>query len=162
MILHMGTKAINAAPMTRLTYNELRGWTLPEDEDGTDEGYLVEYLTGGEPNHPDYTGYISWSPKAVFESSYTSNGHFSFGDAVLLMKQGCKVARAGWNGAGMFAYYVPAAKYKACTDIMTDMAFADNLVPYREYLALKTAQGDIATWSPSTSDALANDWEIVA
>lgn len=151
MQLFIGTKLINAESMTRLEYNEMRGWTLPEDENGSDEGFLVEYLDG----------YISWSPKAVFEKAYKSNGEFSFGDAVLLMKLGKKVARKGWNGSGMFAYYVPAAKYKAQTSVMLDMAFDNNLIPYREYLALKTAQGDIATWSPSTSDALANDWLLV-
>jgi hypothetical protein len=32
------------------------------------------------------------------------------------------------------------------------------MVPYRAYIALKTAQEDIATWAPSGSDALAEDW----
>jgi chromosome segregation ATPase len=36
-----------------------------------------------------------------------------------------------------------------------------ELVPYRPYLALKTAQNDIATWNPSTSDCLAEDWFVV-
>jgi hypothetical protein len=39
--------------------------------------------------------------------------------------------------------------------------FPNDMVPYRHYIALKTAQNDVATWSPSTSDALAEDWEIV-
>jgi len=84
----------------------------------------------------------------------------TFGQAILAMKQGKKVAREGWNGKGMYAYYVPAAEYPATTDI-AKKEWGDKLVPYRHYLALKTAQNDIATWSPSTSDALADDWEIV-
>lgn len=71
----VGTKIINAIAMTRLAYNELRGWELPEDENGDDEGYLVEYLDGGQANHPDYAGYISWSPKAVFEKADGSPDH---------------------------------------------------------------------------------------
>lgn len=70
----IGTKIINAIAMTRLAYNELRGWELPADENGDDEGYLVEYLDGGQANHPDYAGYISWSPKAVFEKAYVEIG----------------------------------------------------------------------------------------
>lgn len=57
---HIGTKIINATPMSRGDYNELRGWTIPEDENPLDEGYLVDYLSG----------YLSWSPKMVFEESY--------------------------------------------------------------------------------------------
>ena len=34
----IGTKVINAKPMTRLEYNQFRGWELPADENGADEG----------------------------------------------------------------------------------------------------------------------------
>lgn len=64
-------KVVNAVPMTRLAYNDLRGWALPADECGGDEGFLVEYLDGGAANHPAYAGYISWSPAAVFLRGYT-------------------------------------------------------------------------------------------
>lgn len=70
---YTGTKKVNATPMNRLDYNNLRGWDLPEDEDGTDAGYLVEYVDGGKANHPDFAGYISWSPKDVFERAYRLN-----------------------------------------------------------------------------------------
>jgi hypothetical protein len=36
-----------------------------------------------------------------------------------------------------------------------------NFVPYRAYWALKTAQEDVATWAPSGSDSLAEDWSIL-
>ena len=65
-----GKKQILARPMNRLEYNEYRGWQLPENENGSDEGFLVEYIDGGEANHPDHVGYISWSPKVVFENAY--------------------------------------------------------------------------------------------
>ena len=67
---YIGVKNIKAEPMTRLEYNFYRGWVLPKDENGSDEGYLVEYINGGESNHIDHKGYISWSPKAVFEKAY--------------------------------------------------------------------------------------------
>ena len=57
---YIGVKEIDAEPMNRGDYNEYRGWTIPEDEDPADEGYLVKY--------PD--GYESWSPKEVFEKAY--------------------------------------------------------------------------------------------
>lgn len=68
--LYVGTKAVKALPMTLGEYNDYRGWSIPENEDGTDPGYLVEYLDGGEANHDKHKGYISWSPQAVFDKSY--------------------------------------------------------------------------------------------
>ena len=67
---YIGSKIVAARPMSRQEYNEYRGFTLPDNEDGTDEGYLVEYLDGGKPNHSDHTGYISWSPKQQFDNGY--------------------------------------------------------------------------------------------
>lgn len=158
--LFIGTKLILAEPMNRLDYNKYRGWELPEDEDGNDEGFLVEYMDGGKPNHLDHEGYISWSPTDVFINAYKASGELSFGMAIEAAKRGYKVARKGWNGSGMFAYIVPANKYKAVTETIKGV-FPDDMVPYREYWALKTAQNDVAAWAPSGSDSLANDWCIV-
>jgi len=82
------------------------------------------------------------------------------GGAVFMAKSGCKVAREGWNGKGMFVYYVPAASYPPVTEVAKE-AFGGKDVPYREYLAIKTAQGDVSPWAPSGSDALAEDWVVV-
>lgn len=71
---YIGTKMVNAMPMTREQYNYHQGWTMPEGENPKDEGYLVEYLDGGKPNHKDHENYISWSPKDVFEKSYKAQG----------------------------------------------------------------------------------------
>ena len=68
--LYVGQKMVKATPMNRLEYNNYRGWELPADEDGSDEGYLVEHLNAGKANHPNHTGYISWSPSTVFEQTY--------------------------------------------------------------------------------------------
>lgn len=68
--LYVGSKALYAVPMDRGAYNALRGWEVPADEDASDEGYVVSYLDGGVGNVPGFSGYISWSPKAVFEQSY--------------------------------------------------------------------------------------------
>ena len=69
---YAGTKVIHAVPMSRGAYNQFRGWTLPADEKTDDEGYLVQYV-GNEPSNIDgFTGYVSWSPKNVFEQAYTT------------------------------------------------------------------------------------------
>ena len=122
----------------------------PQEKDGK-EGYKVVYEDG----------YESWSPKDAFEKAYRVNGNLTIGHVIDAVKyRGKRAARAGWNGSGMFIYYVPAAAYPPATDIMKE-EFGGQDVPYREYLALKTAQGDVATWAPSGSDALAEDWYII-
>ena len=86
-----------------------------------------------------------------------------FGYAVKMMKEGKRVARSGWNGKGMFLYYVPENKYPASRNEHGTMVgvFEDDMVPYREYIALKTVDNQVVPWAPSISDALAEDWQIV-
>lgn len=160
---YIGVKLINAKPMTRAEYNDLRSWTLPADEDGTDEGFLVEYLDGGKANHKDFEGYISWSPKSVFENAYGPATGMTFGLAIEALKKGAKVARAGWKGKGMFIYYVPAAAYPAQRNTLSTMVgvFPNDTVPYCAYIAMKTAQDNVVPWLASQSDVLASDWAIV-
>ena len=159
----IGTKVVKSYPMTKKEYCDYRGWAVPEGENPDEPVYLIEYEADpkSKPNHIDHKGYISMSPKHVFDKAYKSNGELTFGMAIMAMKEGKKISRTGWNGADMFLYYVPAAKYKAQTSVIMDMGYEDGLIPYRAYMALKTAQGDIATWSPSGSDALAEDWVII-
>lgn len=160
---YIGTKVINAKPMTRGEYNILRGWDLPAGENGADEGYLVEYLDGGKVNVPGFANYVSWSPKDVFERSYIEHptSGFSFGYAVTLMKAGRKVARAGWNGRGMFVYYVPPASYPVQTGAAKSHFGDGSLVPYNAYMAIKNVDETVSTWVPSANDCLAVDWMVV-
>lgn len=70
MKTYIGTKVVHATPMNRGAYVAMRGWKLPKDENGDDEGYLIEYTDGDKPNLDAYKGYVTWSPKDVFERSY--------------------------------------------------------------------------------------------
>lgn len=75
---YTGTKVVNATPMTRQEYIDYQSFaprSLSEGETNADEGYLVEYTDGGKPNHKDHAGYISWSPKDVFEKLYLPSSH---------------------------------------------------------------------------------------
>lgn len=67
---YLGTKVVFCLPMTRGDYNIFKGWEIPANEDPRDEGYLIQYADGGKPNVPGYSGYISWSPRDVFEKAY--------------------------------------------------------------------------------------------
>lgn len=83
----------------------------------------------------------------------------NFGQAIEALKEGKKVARKGWNGSGMFLYYVKAASYPAMMDVIKG-EFENDLVPYGAYIAMKTAQGNVVPWLASQTDVLADDWEL--
>lgn len=150
----IGTKLINAKPMTRLAYNELRGWILPGDECGDDAGFLVEYLDGGKANVPGYAGYVSWSPKDVFDRSYRPCDGMTFGLATEAMKAGLRVARTGWNGKGMWlGLHQEGGEFvrEECGTTLT----------YRDYIVMKTVDDQLVPWTASQSDVLADDWLVV-
>lgn len=169
MKFHIGSKAILARPMTRLDYNNYRGWELAADENGADEGFLVEYLDGGTKNHPLHEGYISWSPKEVFEKAYNASGNMTFGDALELLKAGHRVARSGWNGKGMWlalsggleGHLVGATQFwsQHNAEHARKMGGVVKVLPA---ITMKTADGAILMgWLASQSDMLADDWMIV-
>lgn len=166
--IYIGVKLIKPTPMTRLEYNEYRGWTLPENEDGADEGYLVEYLDGGQSNDPRHVGYISWSPKAVFERAYRPTRDMSFGLAIEALKMGQKVARTGWNGKGMWLSLTCATAREVLAENFWsphNAAFArDNggKATVLPSITMKTATGEILMgWLASQTDMLSDDWVVV-
>jgi hypothetical protein len=83
------------------------------------------------------------------------------GQAIKEMLDGKKVERAGWNGRGMFLYYVPAGEYPARTDVAKKEWGENALVPYQPYIAMKTVQGTVVPWLASQTDLLATDWQVV-
>ena len=89
------------------------------------------------------------------------NGSLNFGNAIVFLKEGKKLARKGWNGKGMFLYYVPAASYPAMTDVAKAEFGENGMVPYGAYIAMKTAQGNVVPWLASQTDMLSDDWIIV-
>ena len=167
MCAYIGTKSVLATTMTRGEYNHYRNWDIPENEDPSEQGYLVEYVDGGKPNDERHKGYISWSPACVFKDAYRPNGSLNFGDALTALKLGKKVAREGWNGKDQ---YVVAQAQATTTDASKiwnphNKAHAEKLggqIDVAPYCTLKTAQDTLAMgWTPSTGDLFANDWLIL-
>ena len=116
-----------------------------------DEGYRI--------THED--GSISWHTKEEFEKSYKKTDGLKFGLAIEAVKLGEKIARQGWNGKGMFVYYVPENKYPFSTEVGKSIADLEGKVEYGAYIAMKTAQGNVVPWLASQTDVLAEDWLIV-
>lgn len=166
-VTFIGVKLLMAQPMTRQQYLDYRHWPLPADELGSDEGYLVEYLDGGAANHPNHASYISWSPKDVFERSYRPTAGLTFGLAIEAAKLGRKIARAGWNGKGMWVCMGqghPALAADAFWNAHTreHAIKMGGTAKVQPYMIMKTAQEEIQMgWLASQSDMLAEDWQIV-
>lgn len=145
---YIGTKIINAEPMTRRAYSKFRGWKLGADESPSDDGYLVEYTDGGKPNTEDFSGYVSWSPKDVFEGAYhqLSDSHsITFSIALEALKSGCKVARKGWNGKDMWVALQMPGESKMSLP----------------YFYMRTACNNFVPWLAYQTDMLADDWVII-
>lgn len=161
---YIGTKTVNATPMTRLEYNTLRGWVVPADENPNDEGYLVEYTDGGKANVPGYAGYISWSPAAVFERAYRPTRGMSFGLAIEALKLGKRVTREGWNGKDMWLALTAGRSVEAenfwSTPNRMFAAANGGSAWVQPYITMKTAQGTIVPWLASQSDMLSDDWML--
>lgn len=88
----------------------------------------------------------------------------SFGMALDHIEKGGKVARKGWNGKGMFVYYVPPAKYPASRNELKTMAShadSEGMIKYNAYMAIKNVDGTVSTWVPSVNDCFADDWELL-
>lgn len=152
---YIGTKSLLAFPMTKGDYCKLRNWDLPANEEPGEEGYLVEY-PDSLSNHPDFRGYISWSPKAVFEAAYNSYTEgCTFGQATELLKSGLKLSRKGWNGKGMFLFLVSGGAW----DFECDIHGVDGLHTL-PFICMKTADGKLVPWLASQSDILAEDWVL--
>lgn len=131
--------------------------TAPKDPDHVLTGDEIVRLaeTGSLCDCVDFTQYGGDCP-------IEEGDQFDFGSAIHLLKMGKKVMRAGWNGKGMFLYYVPAASYPMQRNSLETMGgmFPDDMVPYGAYIAMKTAQDNVVPWLASQTDVLAEDWQL--
>lgn len=93
----------------------------------------------------------------------------NFGQAIEVLKDGKKVARSGWNGKGMFVYYVESsevspvdlrgAAQKHVGSIQKSIA---DKVKINGHIDMKAADGSIVIgWLASQTDMMADDWEVV-
>jgi hypothetical protein len=89
------------------------------------------------------------------------NEQMDFSDALGVIKQGGKVARAGWNGKGMFVFLVPGSQFTVNRAPLLGIYPAGTEVKYHAHIDMRTADGQIVPWLASQTDLLANDWQIV-
>lgn len=122
-----------------------------EESKDLQNGYAVKYEDG----------YISWSPKEVFEKAYQPITAMSFGHAIEALKAGKLVCRAGWNGKWMFLFLVPGSKFKVNRPPLLGIYPEGTEIDYWGHIDMQAADGKIGPWLASQTDMLANDWQII-
>lgn len=132
MIQYIGTKLIKAEP---------------QEKDGK-AGYKVCY--------PD--GYVSWSPKDVFEEAYRPTDGLSFGLAIEAAKKGKKIARSGWNGKNQYVELATNISYVSADGSVVN---TEHDAIGNKALAFVGTSGVQMGWLASQADMLADDWKIV-
>ncbi|KAF6569182.1 DUF2829 domain-containing protein [Paenibacillus sp. EKM206P] len=82
----------------------------------------------------------------------------NFGQALEDLKAEKKVARAGWNGKGMWLQlYTPHEQEGIVTMIEGEWRW----LPLSPHILMKTADNKLVPWLASQTDALAEDWQVV-
>lgn len=79
----------------------------------------------------------------------------NFGEALVMLKEGKRVTRLGWNGKNMHLGYCSSAPIQEAAARSTDTG------PRSEpFIYMKTADGKYVPWLASQTDILAEDWGI--
>lgn len=90
----------------------------------------------------------------------------TFGFALNQLKEGRRVARAGWNGKGMYLWLLPSASVKAewCREPWLKKVAEENggAIDALGSIRMMTADKKVLTgWLASQTDMLAEDWMLV-
>lgn len=87
-----------------------------------------------------------------------------FSDALRKLKEGKKITRDGWNGAGQWVVgqsgYPDGIAINANTAKATGMP-EGTIAVFRPYLMLRTSDGDFVPWVASQSDLFGEDWRAL-
>jgi Protein of unknown function (DUF2829). len=173
-------KQVWALKIKSIQLNTENGATITPEEPGfapfsVDAAYMAKH----NPQVGGYfvlykDGYRSFSPAEAFEDGYTlatNGGAVNFGTALEALKQGKRVARAGWNGKGMFLFLLPGgtvpksaihdSALRAVIDEQISGDTFDALPSIRMWTTNSQGRRAVLTgWLASQTDMLSNDWVI--
>lgn len=146
---YVGIKEVLAEPCTLAFYNQFsENKVTPADviPPYSGEGYKIQYEDG----------YVSWSPKEVFDKFYRPvSKNFSFSKAIEFLKSGYKLRREGWNGKGIFIELQRPDENSKMTHpyiyIDTTGLQTDN----------QAAPKSLVPWLASQTDMLSEDWQLL-
>lgn len=86
-----------------------------------------------------------------------------FDIALGLLLSGRKIARRGWNGQGMYCFYVPSREVivepsSEETRALVPLLGEGALVKIAHDVYMRWANGYFGRWTPTIEDILADDW----
>ena len=128
-------------------------------------GFWLHKALAEFDNLPTNTAQEEWLKEETPVAVSTVLPPISFGDAVAALKEGKRVARAGWNGKGMFLSLVKGrdADYHVNSRIFGtgEDGNSEKQMPILDAIYMKTANDELVPWLASQTDVLAEDWQIV-
>ena len=136
MQTYIGTKIVRAIPVIR------------EFGKDKEDDYKVIYPSG----------FVSFSPKAVFEEAYHPIDGMNFGLAIEAVKKGKKCRRAGWNGKNQHIELATRISYMTAGGVYMNV---EHEAIGNKAIAFVGTSGVQMGWLASQADMLAEDWEIV-
>ena len=129
---YLGVKILDAEPMSEASFiNNVKNEDVPQSCLCRD-GYKVTYEDG----------YVSWSPKEVFEKAYRPINGITFGLAIEALKQGKKVARTEWIGKNAYLLLIHGDEQLSC-------------------IVIHKVNNILDRWLPDETSIFAEDWMIV-
>lgn len=96
--------------------------------------------------------------KALENKEHVDEPSHDVGWAIARLRAGATVARAGWNGKGMWLYLAPGFAPGGEFTIHSQGFKTKRFLPY---VAMRTVDGSCVPWLCSQTDLLATDWEEV-
>ncbi|MGL4255601.1 MAG: DUF2829 domain-containing protein [Microbacterium sp.] len=95
----------------------------------------------------------------------------SFGGALTHLRHGARVTRAGWNDKGVWLALWSPGTYHATSELFENAPTlrlhaneaASRSLDVAACIVMKAADGSVVFgWTPSLTDMLAEDWEVVS
>lgn len=88
--------------------------------------------------------------------------NLGFSDALLAIKHGERVRRAGWNGPDQFVFLVPGSTFTVDRAPLLGIYPEGTEITYHAHIDIRNQQGVIVPWLASQGDLLAEDWEVLS
>jgi hypothetical protein len=129
-------------------------------------------VAAGEMDRRELLGFIHMLDGYVsrLHGDRTQTNAMNFGQALSALKAGAKVARAGWNGKGMWIALTPGSAFEArhakCGHAAAKRAVElddpEGQIELLPHIDMRAADGCMVVgWLASQTDMLADDWQIV-
>lgn len=115
-----------------------------------EDGYM--FTTSKDDKYPQFM------TAEEFEKSCRSAENMTFGDALVALKQGQRVARKGWNGKNQYVELACCISYVNSEMLIVNV---DHKNIGNKALAFVGTSGVQMGWLASQADMLAEDWYIV-